>query len=313
VVLETEQFRHFHIPAIEAAEPETIEQGAEADLAHGVIDLDQSGPATAAESPVPLGDEEVMAGDYSILAAPRIGLPAFLNVLQQAGSPAAPDGIAIYNAFVAKGVDPAVGLAIFQHESNYGKSGVAAVTNSIGNSRYYGDPGGLGITKHSTGTNGSFAAYPNYTVAAEDLARLLSSSLYGTSADHSTVRTFAAKYAPSKDHNNPAGYGASVANHIAAWTGNAGTAFAGSAPLDAHQLHVAHLATLAAHGKATGAGMSGSVAAGATAAKATITTAVGSNGRLLLLIGGGVMLVLVVVLLMRTKPAAKAAAKGEDE
>ena len=220
-------------------------------------------------------DDLVAAGDYPLLGPPSISVGAFTSILQAARSPAASEATGIFNALVKYGVDPAVGLAIFQHESSFGKSGTATKTKSIGNSRYYGDQG-LGITKYVSSSNGSFANYPSYVVAAEDLGRLLSSSMYGKSANYSTVRTFAAKYAPAADHNSPSGYGAAVANLLQKWTGSAGSTFKVAASKAA--VNVAPKA-----------------AASAVVAK---VGGLNTNHLLLALAAGGILL-LVLMLLMR--------------
>ena len=241
-----------------------------------------------------------MTVGYSIIAAPRISLATFASVLQQNGSPAAGDAIGIYNAYVAQGVDPAVGLAIFAHESDYGKTGTAVATKSIGNSRYYGDPNGLGITAYKTGSNGTFASYPNYVVAAEDMARLLASSLYGKSANYSTTATAFKKYSPS----GYKAYANAVGSLIAKWSGQAGTA---SGPvLDAHQLHVAHLANTGQRAGAAVANATSKVTAAVSSAASTPAT----SGGLLLVVAGAAILVLVLIVVLRAKPSAPT--KGED-
>ena len=253
-------------------------------------------PATQDETE---GLDMTAAGDYPLLGPPSISVGAFTSILQAAKSPAASEATGIFNALVKYGVDPAVGLAIFQHESSFGKSGTATKTLSIGNSRYYGDQG-LGITKYVTASNGSFANYPSYTVAAEDLGRLLSSSMYGKSANYNTVRTFAAKYAPAADHNSPSGYGAAVANSLAKWTGSAGAAFTGAAAtLTTHELHVQHLASLAAMGK------------GATGAASSAIAGLNTNHLLVLLAAGGILLLVLLLVMRKGKGASVQTVKIE--
>ena len=294
---EREDERNFQRPALALLtakaplDPEPEASGVEPPEA---ADVDQ--PAAPDETE---GTDLMAAGDYPLLAAPSISLAAFTSILQNAKSPAAGEATGIFNALVKYGVDPAVGLAIFQHESSFGKSGTATKTLSIGNSRYYGDQG-LGITKYVTASNGSFAKYPSYTVAAEDLGRLLSSSMYGKSANYNTVRTFAAKYAPAADHNSPSGYGAAVANAIAKWTGSAGSAFTGAtATLDTHELHVQHLASLAAMGK------------GASGAASSAIAGLNTNHLLLILAAGGILLLVLMLLLRKGKGASVQTVKIE--
>jgi hypothetical protein len=76
-----------------------------------------------------------MAPDLALLSPPRIARPAFAAVLTAAHSPAALYADACYAAIVAQGIDPAVGLAMFRHESGYGCAGVATKTRNWGNLR----------------------------------------------------------------------------------------------------------------------------------------------------------------------------------
>lgn len=146
-----------------------------------------------------------MTTDYALLAPPRITAKGFRAILARHGSPAAGDAAACYAAFVARGVDPAVGLAIFQHESGYGRAGVAVRNRSWGNIRHA----------------GKFVAYSSWTAGAQGLADLLvvyGHDLIRPGVKTSTVLTFARVYAPSADHNDPKGYGAAVAGMVGAWS-----------------------------------------------------------------------------------------------
>lgn len=265
------------------------------DLSEGPPDVDRSAPAPEADD----GDALTMAvGDFAILASPTISLPAFGAVLRGAKSPAASEYIGIYNAAVSYGVDPSVLLAVFQHESNFGKAGVAVATKSIGNLRFTAGSASVGATKYTTAHNGSFAAYTSYTQAATDASRLLASSLYGQSKGYSTVRTFPFRWAPAADHNAPAKYGASLAANIARWTGKAGSPFK-APPATPHPAKVAM--TAAVH--------SASAAVAKAPAKiATAGSALGTGGTVAslpraylyaALAAGGIVLVIVVLAAMR--------------
>lgn len=70
------------------------------------------------------------------LSIPTITLMGFEAILVQNSSPAAPDAAQCYNSFIEYGIDPAVGLAIFAHESTYGKAGKAVSTRNWGNLRW---------------------------------------------------------------------------------------------------------------------------------------------------------------------------------
>lgn len=155
--------------------------------------------------------------DYRILAPPSISLAQFTSVLTAANSPAAGEAAGMYTAAVTRGVDPAVLLAIFHHESNYGKAGVATRTHSPGNLVYTPSTAANGGVRDPVG--GRFAAYPTWTQGAADASRLLASGLYGASSAYSTARTFPARWAPSSDGNNPTAYGAAVVRDINAYRG----------------------------------------------------------------------------------------------
>lgn len=149
--------------------------------------------------------------DYAILSPPRISAAGFAAVLRGGSSPAAAEADACYRAFVAAGVDPAVGLAIFRKESTYGRFGRANRNRSWGNIR-----GGSTYPLD----DGRFRIYPSWTAGAADAARLL--VVYGTNrirpgTKTSTVQTLPYVWAPSSDGNAPDAYGDSLARWIGEW------------------------------------------------------------------------------------------------
>lgn len=144
------------------------------------------------------------SGDLPLLAAPRISFAGFRAILHRHGSPALAEALACYAAFRDAGVDPAVGLAIFKHESGYGRAGIATRNRSWGNIRHA----------------GVFVAYDSWTAGARGLAALL--VVYGHNEIRpgrktSTILTFAHVYAPAADHNDPTGYGQDVLALVTAW------------------------------------------------------------------------------------------------
>ena len=153
-----------------------------------------------------------MATDYPLVGPPTISLATFGSVLRSAGSPMAAEAPAIYSAILAKGVDPAVVLAISQHESNFGKAGIAVGRNNPYGSRYYGGAAAYGATNR-----GGWAAFPNYAQAAAYTAGLLASGSYAGAG--LTARTFPTRYAPASDGNKPAAYGTAIVNAINRWRG----------------------------------------------------------------------------------------------
>lgn len=150
--------------------------------------------------------------DYPLFSAPTISLAKFTSVLQTAHSPMAGEAAGVYQAFVAQGVNPAIGLAIASHESSFGKLGIAVGRNNPYGDRYYASAAAFG------GQNvGGWVRFPSYTAAASYEAHLLATSYRGF-----TARTFAQKYAPSSDGNNPSSYGATIVRLVSSWSGGKG-------------------------------------------------------------------------------------------
>ena len=139
-----------------------------------------------------------MQTDYQILSAPRISEATFADVLRGARSPAAPEAATCWTSIVDRGVDPALALAQFAHESGYGRLGVAAETKSWGNIR----------------RGGSFVRYGSWTQGAADYAALISGPLYAGDPQYATARTMPYRWAPASDGNDPAAYGADLVARI---------------------------------------------------------------------------------------------------
>lgn len=155
--------------------------------------------------------------DYTILSSPRVSAATFASILRANGSPAYAEAAAEYRAFVAAGVDPTVGLAVFRKESSMGRAGRATGNRSWGNIR---EP------------SGAFRHYSSWTAGAADAARLL--GVYGRNQIRpgrktDTVQTFPYVWAPSSDGNAPDKYGDSLAAWIRQWSGMTGNA-PGTAP-----------------------------------------------------------------------------------
>lgn len=155
-------------------------------------------------------------GALTVAAPPRIDVSNFTRVLDEAHSPAAPEAGALYAAFVAAGVDPAVGLAFFAVESSFGKAGITADydTKNWGNVRTAEVPG-AGAVISTRG--GPFVKYPNWTAAVQDwCARLLGPRYAG--AGLLTVPQVVVKYAPASDANDPDGYAEKVRFLVEKWS-----------------------------------------------------------------------------------------------
>ena len=74
----------------------------------------------------------VKVADYTLQGPPTVTASFIDQVLAQAGSPAAGTGQQLYSLGVKSGIDPIYALAFF-HLANYGTTGEAAITHSLGN------------------------------------------------------------------------------------------------------------------------------------------------------------------------------------
>lgn len=134
----------------------------------------------------------------TIRAAPRCTLDQFLAVLGRYNSPAAAEGAAIYARLAELyGIDPAVALAFFIHESSAGTAGRAVKTLNWGNVRR-----GAG---RQLGERDGFAYYDSWLASALDWGQILIERYMGRWGLH-TVERIIPTYAPSSDNNKPDRY-----------------------------------------------------------------------------------------------------------
>lgn len=148
--------------------------------------------------------------DYLVVrAAPDIDAGRFAALLRQGDSPAAPEAAGIHGALTRRWISPLFALAVFQHESRFGREGICARhdTRSLGNVRSPHNPehGGRVIQTE----RGPFAAYPTWEAGARDWADRLRGPRYA-GAGLVTVRQILPVYAPASDGNRPEAYIASV-------------------------------------------------------------------------------------------------------
>lgn len=149
----------------------------------------------------------------TVAARPRIADDVFIAVLERHQSPAAPAAASCYAACVARGVDPAVALAFFKHESSYGKAGKAVTTRNWGNLR----SGRRAYKVAQVGNaGGPFAWYHSWVESIADFCDLLLGPIYAGKGRH-TVAQIIPVYAPSSDNNRPAHYIADVERAVALW------------------------------------------------------------------------------------------------
>lgn len=143
----------------------------------------------------------------AFLAPPRVSRAGFCAILSAAASPAAGEGGACYDAFLSYGLDPAIALAFFRHESTYGTAGVARRTRNWGNLRK-----GQG---HEAHTLAGWAWYRRWVDGARDWAALIARAYVPRGWD--TVEAAIPHYAPASDNNAPARYIAAVRADVARW------------------------------------------------------------------------------------------------
>lgn len=126
-------------------------------------------------------------------------------ILCAAKSPACGTGQELYDMALQSGVNPAFELAIFEHESVYGKAGVATVTRSLGNIRCAG----------YTACYQGYRAYRSWIDGYKDFNTLMSREYF--SRGLITVEQIIPVYAPGADHNNVSAYVGSVEAAMRVW------------------------------------------------------------------------------------------------
>jgi len=146
--------------------------------------------------------------DYSVLGKPTITAARIDTILRDAHSPAQGTGEAMYAYGVRYGIDPVFALAFFQHESTFGRNGIAATNLGLGNIR---------CSQGFVCING-FRAYSSWGAGYADWYKLIRYQ-YVNAWKLLTVEQIVPVYAPSADRNNPTQYIASVESAVAMWRG----------------------------------------------------------------------------------------------
>ncbi len=155
--------------------------------------------------------------DFPVAGVPTISPAVFAGVLQSHASPALQQGDSLdyYTIALQRGVNPAVALAFFEHESQCGTAGpvAAAGANNWGNLRPS-TGGGLGrAVRKVTTPFGLFRGYNSYADSLQDWCDLLLGPLY----DGKSIRAALQIYAPATDQNDPNSYASIVLRRIAEW------------------------------------------------------------------------------------------------
>lgn len=155
---------------------------------------------------------EAQSGGLSFRAAPRIGQASFERILSGAGSPAAPQAAELYTIIVGYGLDPAVALAFFQHESQYCTTGRCARSDlhNWGMLRRHIRP------ERNAGTSDGFARYATWQDGVRDWCELM---LGYINRGMDTVEKAVPVYAPQADGNTPTAYISAIRRLVTSWGG----------------------------------------------------------------------------------------------
>lgn len=149
----------------------------------------------------------IHVSDYTLQGPPSVSAAFIDQVLAHAGSPAAGTGQALYSLGVQSGIDPVYALAFFQHESQFGTTGEATVTRSLGNERCISD---------RPCTSNHFAVFTGWVDGFQHWYALIL-TLYIKQWHLTTVEQIIPKYAPANDGNDVAGYIAAVEQDVMQW------------------------------------------------------------------------------------------------
>ncbi len=170
-------------------------------LAGGLVAL-ASGPSQA----------DAQSAGLSFRAAPRISQANFSRILAATGSPAAPDGDELYTIIKGYGIDPAVALAFFQHESQYCTTGSCARAGL----RNWGMLRRAIKPERSTGSGEGFTRYGTWHDGVRDWCELM---LGYVNRGQDTIEKAIPIYAPTADGNVPTAYIGAIRRQVAAWSG----------------------------------------------------------------------------------------------
>jgi hypothetical protein len=144
-------------------------------------------------------------------STPRISQAQFAKVLQRYQSPCAPIAAECYDIICSYGLDPAVALAFFGHESTFGTRGVAVQTLNWGNVR---TPFKV---ERAVGTHPrNFAIFRSWQDGLRDWCERINER-YINQRGLDTVEKAVPVYAPSSDGNNEARYIEHVNQLVTAW------------------------------------------------------------------------------------------------
>lgn len=148
----------------------------------------------------------VTSGQHDVRGAPTLSADQVNTILAKAGSPATGAGDTFYEQSLQTGINDTWPLAFFQHESNSGLKGWAAVNKSIGNIR----------CTAGYSCNGGYRSYPSWAAGVIDWYSLIK-NLYINQWGLVTVEQIIPRYAPLGDHNDVSAYIRSVVSSVQSW------------------------------------------------------------------------------------------------
>ncbi|HET8912527.1 MAG TPA: glucosaminidase domain-containing protein [Ktedonobacteraceae bacterium] len=179
----------------------------------GAYSIQVGGSASAvskwqkSNQPLPLQNPVIQSrGPYSVLGKPTLSVARINQIMAAYHSPAAGKGQTMYDLGVKYGIDPAVALAFFLHESTMGTAGEARITYSLGNIR---------CTQGFPCPDG-YTHYPSWEVGFEQWYKLMR-NLYIAQWGKTTFETIIPTYAPQADNNDEAAYIRSLKHSLDVW------------------------------------------------------------------------------------------------
>lgn len=171
----------------------------------------------------PLGGAQAAAAmavpqsGLAVVGAPTITVAQIEQVLKDYNSPAVGHGQEIYDLGVRYGINPAIALAFFIHESGAGSNPAWAghkpdgsTTKNIGNI----------VCTSGYQCYGRFRDYATWGEGIEDWYKLIK-ELYVGEWQRKTVEDIIPKYAPASDNNDEHGYVNAVKQLVQSWQGAA--------------------------------------------------------------------------------------------
>lgn len=146
----------------------------------------------------------------SIYHAPSLNAQQIDSILKAGESPAYGTGSEFYADSLKSGIDSAVVLSFFRHESSLGTAGEARATHSVSNARPR-----TGYAEDCNTGDGCYASYPSWSAGVDDMYLLLQQ--YKQWFGATTIEQIVVRWAPPTDNNNDSAYIQSVESAVTMW------------------------------------------------------------------------------------------------